>query len=65
MEFIQNRIDQIKAYDKKKGNKNKYISDVYKENPSWVYWFVDVKKSNFEDYLREYIKCKVISNMSH
>lgn len=45
--------------------KNKYISDVYKENPSWVYWFVDVKKSNFEDYLREYIKCKVISNMSH
>ena len=28
MEFIQNRIDQIKAYDKKKGNKNKYISAI-------------------------------------
>lgn len=28
MEFVQNRINEIKAYNKKKGNKNKYISAI-------------------------------------
>lgn len=36
--------------------KGRYISDVYRENPAWVYWFINVKKSEFEDYLREYMK---------
>lgn len=36
--------------------KGKCVSDVYKENPTWVYWFINVKESEFEDYLREYMK---------
>lgn len=42
--------------------KGQYISDILEKDSSWVYWFLNVKTTDFEDYLREYIKTQMLDD---
>ena len=58
-ENVESYFEECEEYEPVVGTgkyKGKCVSDVYKENLAWVYWFIDVKESEFEDYLRKYIK---------
>lgn len=58
-ENVNDYFEECEEYEPVVGTgkyKGKYISDMCNIHPAWARWFVDVKKSEFEDYLREYIK---------